>query len=114
MTEQQLRLEANNLLRSRGIHNIWHLQKAAKWQTDIFGVFDLEFFEETPRGWETCYVQLTTLSNASKRREKILFWLSKHEMYEFPNAFLWSWDEKIGKFREENIIIRPAPFVDYS
>lgn len=82
---------------------IWHLQKVRYFQSDIFGVFDFIAINKITH--LIMLVQLTTLSNASKRRNKIYDWLRENNLNSFQNVWLWLFDPHKNVWRKENIFI---------
>jgi len=78
----------------------WYPPKVKYKQTDVFGIIDVLAL----RGKEKKNIQLTTLSNISARRKKILNFL-KTSKVELP-VDIWAWDKKKKEFREEKINIK--------
>lgn len=98
MTEKQLQLEAQNKLHREGW--IWFFPPRTWGERDVFGVFDFI----AVKGRKIIYVQLTTRHHIFDRRKKIQNFFGMHNV-EFPNAFIWGYDEKMkgGSFKVERV-----------
>ena len=99
MTEGEIRKKAIAILEPNYV--VWALQKVAPYQTDIFGVFDLIAIHR--QFSDVIFIQLTTTSNASKRRRKISDWLNRNDLFDFKGAHLWHWNAAKNCFVNENI-----------
>jgi hypothetical protein len=88
MTERELRKLAEKELYNDEV--VWHLQKVTRFQTDIFGVFDMIFINRDS-GLST-YIQITTTPNLAARRRKIVLWLMKHYLFNFRSGWVWAYN----------------------
>ncbi len=66
-------------------------------QNDIFGIIDVLALKRN----KLRYIQLTTLSNLSLRRKKILNFFKENKV-KLP-VEIWSWSKKEKKFKIEKI-----------
>jgi len=103
MKEKEIRKKAEAQL--EGDFVVWSLQKVVYFQTDIFGVFDLIAIHR--HFYTVQLIQLTTSSNASKRRKKITEWLRSCGLMGFNGAWLWHWNLEKGAFVKEHIFLLP-------
>ena len=78
----------------------WYPAKVKYKQNDIFGIIDLLAL----KGRRKKNIQLTTLSNISARRKKIINFLKTFKV-ELP-VEIWAWDQKKKGFRKEKINIK--------
>jgi len=78
----------------------WYPAKVKYKQNDIFGIIDLLAI----KGRLKKNIQLTTLSNISARRKKIINFLETFKV-ELP-VEIWAWDQKKKEFRKEKINIK--------
>ncbi len=78
----------------------WYAPKVKYKQTDVFGIIDLLAL----KGRKQKNIQLTTLSNVSTKRKKIISFLKKHGV-ELP-VEIWAWDKQRKVFRKEKINIK--------
>ncbi len=97
--EAEIRKKAMEILRKGGWIT-WFGPKVKFKQTDVFGIIDLLAL----KGKRQKNIQLTTLSNISVRRKKIINFLKKFKV-ELP-VEIWAWDRKERKFRKEKINIK--------
>jgi len=75
----------------------WFPPKVKYQQTDIFGIVDLLAVRKRERK----SIQLTTVSNISARRKKIVSFFKKSDV-EFP-VEIWAWDAQKKKFKKERV-----------
>ncbi len=100
--EKELKLKLKEKLGKYGL--LWFPPKVRFYECDIFGVYDCLFFSAD----EVYFIQLTTLTNLSHRRKKIVskfnqpygdFILTKPPR----NSQIYAWDEKNNNFKIENV-----------
>ncbi len=99
MREAKIRKKAVEILRKEGWIT-WFGPKVKFKQTDIFGIIDLLAL----KGKRQKNIQLTTLSNVSFRRKKIINFLKKNKV-ELP-VEIWGWNLKKREFKKEKINIK--------
>lgn len=75
----------------------WFAPKVKFLQTDVFGIIDLLAL----RGKSKKNIQLTTLSNVSARRKKIVSFIKKHKVELIVE--IWAWNQKKRCFKKEKI-----------
>ena len=97
--EAEIRKKAMEILKKDGWIT-WFGPKVKFKQTDVFGIIDLLAL----KGKRQKNIQLTTLSNISVRRKKIINFLEEFKV-ELP-VEIWAWDRKKRKFRKEKINIK--------
>ena len=98
-TEQFIRKKAIKILNDN--HWIcWFAPKVKFRQTDVFGIIDLIAL----RGKKQKNIQLTTLSNISTRRKKIITFFKKNKV-RLPIE-IWAWSGKKKGFKKEKINLR--------
>jgi len=78
----------------------WFAPKVKFLQTDIFGIIDLMAL----RGKSKKNIQLTTLSNVSARRKKIVNFLKSNKIE--LTVEIWAWNSKKRCFKKERIYAR--------
>jgi len=78
----------------------WFAPKVKFRQTDVFGIIDLIAL----RGKKQKNIQLTTLSNISTRRKKIITFFKKNKV-RLPIE-IWAWSGKKKGFKKEKINLR--------
>jgi len=78
----------------------WYPPKVKYKQTDVFGIIDVLAL----KGKREKNIQLTTLSNVSARRKKIITFFKKFKV-ELP-VEIWAWDKKKKKFRKEKVHLK--------
>jgi len=76
---------------------VWYPPKVKFKQNDVFGIIDLLAL----KGKRKKNIQLTTLSNVSARRKKILNFMKEFKV-ELP-VEIWAWDGKKKRFKKEKI-----------
>jgi hypothetical protein len=97
--EAIVRKKAIEILRKQGFI-CWFAPKVKYRITDIFGIADLLALRRKQRK----NIQLTTLSNLSSKRKKIINFLKKHKV-EFP-VEIWAWNQKKKTFKKERVNIK--------
>lgn len=102
--ESQTRKKAIQILEEEG-WVVWFAPKVKYKQTDVFGIIDLLAL----RGKEKKNIQLTTLSNISTKRKKIINFIKEFKV-ELP-VEIWAWNQKKREFKKEkvNIKIKKSP-----
>ena len=75
----------------------WFAPKVKFIQTDVFGIIDLLAL----KGKSKKNIQLTTLSNVSARRKKILNFLKRHKVE--LTVEIWAWNSKKRCFKKEKV-----------
>ena len=78
----------------------WYPSKVKYKQNDIFGIIELLAL----RRKELKNIQLTTLSNVSTKRKKIINFFKEFKV-ELP-VEIWGWDGKRKEFRKEKIKLK--------
>ena len=93
-----------SLIRKKAVENLrkegwitWFGPKIKFKQTDVFGIIDLIAL----KGGKQKNIQLTTLSNISTRRKKIISFLKKYKV-KLPIE-IWAWDSSKRFFKIEKI-----------
>ncbi len=76
---------------------VWWPPKIRYKQTDVFGIIDVLAL----KGRQKKNIQLTTLSNVSARRKKIMSFLKEYKVE--LSVEIWCWDKKRKRFRKEKI-----------
>ena len=97
--EAEIRKKAIQILGEEGWVT-WYPPKVRYKQTDVFGIIDVLAL----KGKRKKNIQLTTLSNVSTKRKKIINFLEKFKV-ELP-VEIWAWNQKKRKFRKEKINIK--------
>ena len=97
--ESLIRKKAIEILR-RDKWIVWYAPKVKFQQTDIFGIIDLMAL----KGRRQRNIQLTTFSNGSGRRKKIISFLKKYKV-ELP-VEIWAWNSRKKEFKKERINIK--------
>jgi len=97
--ESLIRKKAIEILR-RDKWIVWYAPKVKFQQTDIFGIIDLMAL----KGRRQRNIQLTTFSNVSGRRKKIISFLKKYKV-ELP-VEIWAWNSRKKEFKKERINIK--------
>lgn len=97
--ESLIRKKAIQILEEKGWIT-WYAPKAKFRSSDIFGIIDLLAL----KGRKKKNIQLTTLSNVSARRKKVINFLKKFKVE--LTVELWAWSNKGKKFRKEKINIK--------
>jgi len=94
MKERDVRKKALEVLTGEGYISWYPSPVRWKKEIDIFGVFDLVAVKhlKVPR-----FIQLTTLSNISARKHKILNIFK--EVLPLMTMEIWGWDGKKKKFK---------------
>ncbi len=100
MTEAQFKKKAIEKMQKMGWH-FWFPPKVKFYERDIFGVFD--FIAVTPIASKIILVQLTSISNLSKRRKKIHDFCRVSNAINIQDAFIWAWDDRKNDFYEEHV-----------
>jgi len=95
--ESQIRKKAIKIL-ADGNWIYWYPPKVKYKQTDVFGIIDLLAL----KGKKKKNIQLTTLSNISVRRKKIINFLTEFKI-ELP-VEIWAWDSSKKIFKIEKIV----------
>ncbi|MDO8436477.1 MAG: hypothetical protein Q7S82_03850 [bacterium] len=78
----------------------WFAPKVKFQQTDIFGIIDLLAL----KGKKQKNIQLTTISNVSSRRKKIIDFLKRNKVQMMVE--IWAWNAKKKEFKKEKINIK--------
>ena len=77
----------------------WRSPSTARLSWDVFTIFDVVIVFEDGRVF---FIQMTTLTNLSKRRRKIQeYFVAKS--FVIPNSYIFAWNEKKGRFKIEKI-----------
>jgi len=97
--EAVIRKKAIKILEDQG-WVCWFAPKVKFRQTDVFGIIDLLAL----KGREKKNIQLTTLSNISSRRKKIMNFLKENGVE--MTVEIWAWSQKKREFKKENINIK--------
>lgn len=79
---------------------VWYPSKVKYKQNDIFGIIDLLAI----KGKKKKNIQITTISNISARRKKIINFVKKCKV-ELP-VEIWAWNQKKKIFKKEKIDIK--------
>ena len=79
---------------------VWYPSKVKYKQNDIFGIIDLLAI----KGKKKKNIQITTISNISARRKKIINFIKKSKV-ELP-VEIWAWNQKKKIFKKEKINIK--------
>ena len=79
---------------------VWYPSKVKYKQNDIFGIIDLLAI----KGKKQKNIQITTISNISARRKKIINFIKKSKV-ELP-VEIWAWNQKKKIFKKEKIDIK--------
>jgi len=79
---------------------VWYPPKVKYKQNDIFGIIDLLAI----KGKKQKNIQITTISNISARRKKIINFIKKSKV-ELP-VEIWAWNQKKKIFKKEKIDIK--------
>jgi len=90
--ESEIRKKAIKELQADGWIT-WFAPKVKFQQTDIFGIIDLLAL----KGRKKKNIQLTTLSNVSGRRKKIINFLKKNKVE--MTVEIWAWNGRKKEFR---------------
>ena len=94
--ENSLRKKLKEKLGKYGL--LWFPARVRYYENDIFGAFDCLFYA----GGDIIYIQLTTLTNLSHRRNKII--KAFPPQFGIPrNSYIYAWDKKIKTFKIENV-----------
>ena len=82
---------------------IWWPSRAIFKQNDIFGIFDLICLKKKVGNLK--FIQLTTLSNLSTRRNKIKNFIREHQLSKQNAADIevWGWNKDKKEFKIESI-----------
>jgi hypothetical protein len=109
MTEKELRKKAISEVyqqlggTSFGDVVVWAAPRVKySMEQDIFGVFDLVCI--TPANNAIIFIQFTTVKHFSEHKQKIVLWLNKHNIYDFP-CWLWGYNELKGYWKKEVVSI---------
>ncbi|MBA7599012.1 hypothetical protein ES703_06039 [subsurface metagenome] len=94
--ESEIRKKAIKIL-TDGKWIYWYPPKVKYKQSDVFGIIDVLAL----KGRRKKNIQLTTLSNVSVRRKKILNFL-KMSKVELP-VEIWAWSNKSRSFKIEKV-----------
>lgn len=94
--ESHIRKKAIEALEDKG-WLCWYAPKVKFQQTDVFGIIDLLAL----RGKSRKSIQLTTLSNVSARRKKILGFMNENDIEMCVE--IWAWDNKNKTFKKEKV-----------
>ena len=97
--ENEIRKKAVKILADAG-WIYWYPPKIKFKKTDIFGIIDLLAL----KGKKRKNIQLTTISNLSTRRKKIINFLETFKV-ELPIE-IWCWDKRKKKFKKEKVNIK--------
>jgi len=101
MTENEIKkLAVEYLERNYPDAIIWVAPAFRKMRWDIFGVFDLILLCEG----KAFFIQYTTLTNLSHRRNKINDFLSKINWNDNFGIVIMAWDKKKGVFKIEKLV----------
>ncbi len=95
--ESEIRKKAIEKLQTAGWIT-WFAPKVKYKQTDIFGIIDLLAL----KGKKSKNIQLTTLSNVSSRRKKIINFLKKNTVEMTVEIWAWNSSKKVFKFEKIN------------
>ena len=96
MNENNLRKILKNNLGKYGL--LWFPARVKFHENDIFGAYDCVFYA----GGDILFIQLTTLTNLSHRRNKIIARFPS-SMGIPKNSYIYAWDDKTNSFRIENV-----------
>ena len=97
--ESQIRKKVVEIL-EKGNWIVWYPSKVKYQQNDIFGIIDLLAI----KGKKKKNIQITTISNISARRKKIINFIKKSKVE--LHVEIWAWDQKKKIFKKENINIK--------
>jgi len=97
--EAQIRKKVVEILEKEG-WIVWYPPKVKYKQNDIFGIIDLLAI----KGKKQKNIQITTISNVSARRKKIINFIEKSKV-ELP-VEIWAWNQKKKIFKKEKIHIK--------
>lgn len=97
MTEKEIKEKAKDILTLEG-YAFWWPPHVRFYERDIFGVFDFI----AARNSKVILVQITTTSNLSARRKKILKFLEIYKL-DIPEAWVWAYRESVGHFEFHKI-----------
>lgn len=97
MTEKEIKDKAKTKLQALGFVSWWppHVRF---YERDIFGTFDFI----AAKGSKIILVQITSVSNLSARRKKILAFLDLHKL-DFREAWVWAYRESSDTFEPHKI-----------
>ncbi len=79
---------------------VWYPSKVKYKQNDIFGIIDLLAI----KGKKKKNIQITTVSNISARRKKIVCFIKKAKVELLVE--IWAWNQKKKIFKKEKIDIK--------
>lgn len=95
-SESIIRKKAIEILSQEGWIT-WHPSRARYKQNDIFGIIDLLAVKKN----KLKKIQLTTLSNISDRRKKIINFLKKNKVQ--MTVEIWAWSKKKKQFKIDKL-----------
>ena len=96
MKEALIRKKAIKELEEKGWLT-WFAPKVKFKKTDIFGIIDLLAI----KGRQRKQIQLTTISNLSTRRKKIVQFLKENKIE--MTIEIWAWSKKTKSFKKEKV-----------
>jgi len=79
---------------------VWYPSKVKYQQNDVFGIIDLLAI----KGKKKKNIQITTVSNISARRKKIINFIKKSKVELCVE--IWAWNQKKKIFKKEKIDIK--------
>jgi len=94
MKESYIRQKAVKILKDWGCL-VWYPAKIKYKENDIFGIYDLVVIDEKGTRW----IQLTTLSNVSVRKKKILNAIKLYPQLKQLNSQVWGYDKTKHLFK---------------
>jgi len=102
MKEATLRKKVIEILRDNWV--CWYAPKVRYKETDLFGIWDLVCLKKRDASSPVRFIQITTLSNISARRKKILKFLKENNIHR--QSEIWGWDKKKRKFKIVKVVNR--------
>ena len=98
ITEQFLYEKVKHYYRLRRFTS-WRSPSTPRFSWDIFGIFDVIIVFDNG---EVFFIQMTTLTNLSKRRHKIKkYFIDSY--FCIPNSYIFAWNADKGRFKIEKV-----------
>ena len=105
MKEAEIVKKAVQELKLQGICAVWVAHKKKFYpDSDVFGIFDIVYYEKHGNQTHTGFIQVTTLSNLSHRRKKIISFFAAQNLAVPARVFVWAYDRNRSRFVKENIL----------
>jgi hypothetical protein len=72
-------------------------------QQDIFGIFDIVYFQHGNTGTHTGFIQCTTHHHISDRRKKLVAFFRREKFAIPPRCFVWGYDSERKRFTKKTV-----------